>query len=84
MTVAVHKAQPIGNSFVPNLDLRATEHFPDLSTLAAAAALHASNAERIFDALRASLPGGTLDALLRRLLEHRASQLVVVDRPSDG
>jgi len=29
------------------------------------------------DALLLSLPGGTVDALLRRLLEHRASQLVV-------
>lgn len=34
-------------------------------------------AEQIADALRAALPGGTLDHLLVSLLRHRASRLVV-------
>ncbi|MFA5323145.1 MAG: hypothetical protein WC373_10785 [Smithella sp.] len=35
------------------------------------------DAGSIFNALLQSLPGGTLDALLRKMIEHRASSLVV-------
>ena len=79
--VTVYKAQPLpgrGQADVPDLYLRATEPFPAGFDPTSAALRHDYDARRVFESLRSSLPGGTFDAVLRHMLEHRASQLVVV------
>lgn len=84
MTVVVHKAQRIvENAPTPDLTLIAHKEFPDMRNeppgerLAYAKKLHADDAETVVSALYASLPGGTLDQILRLLLERKASQLIV-------
>jgi hypothetical protein len=62
---------------VPDLLIEATEQFPDIEDPKAARAQHERDATGIVSALLASLPGGTVDAVLRLLLEHRASLLRV-------
>jgi hypothetical protein len=72
----VFKAQPMGDA-VPHLCLAATQDFPDPVGLIEARQLHVADATTVVDALFASLPGGTLDQILRLMLERRASYLVV-------
>jgi len=71
------KAQGVG---VPPLCIAATNEMPDYkhgTDLATHARIHVDDAERIVAALYNSLPGGTLDQILRLLLERKASQFVV-------
>jgi len=75
--ICVFKAQPTGDQVVADLDLSATQTFPDFEDLAEAKENHEADATFIVAALLASLPGGTVDAVLRQLLTHRASLLRV-------
>lgn len=75
--IAVFKAQPVRDEPVADLNLTATKPFPELDGLAEAQAAHETDATFIVSALLASLPGGTVDAVLRQLLTHRASLLRV-------
>jgi hypothetical protein len=75
--IYVYKAQPIWDEPVQDLNLVATKPFPDLDGLTEARDAHDTDARFIVSALLASLPGGTVDAVLRLLLEHRASLLRV-------
>lgn len=75
--VLVHKAQPFRDTPVANLQLVATEPFPEINNLMAARDTHDADGRLVVSALLASLPGGTVDAVLRLLLEHRASLLRV-------
>lgn len=71
------KAQGVA---VPHLCIAATQVMPDYrpnADLGAHAQLHVTDAQNIVKALYESLPGGTLDQILRLLLERKASQLVV-------
>lgn len=63
---------------VPSLRLTATKVFPDYSANPAQSSIaHIADAILIVNALYRSLPGGTLDQVLRLLLERKASQFVV-------
>lgn len=74
---SVYKAQPtVRDKPVADLALVATSTFPDLDPVEARNA-HDADAQTIVAALLASLPGGTVDTVLRLLLEHRASLLRV-------
>ena len=75
--IAVYKAQPIRNETVADLNLTATKPFPENLDPDEARTAHLTDARFIVSALLASLPGGTIDAVLRLLLEHRASLLRV-------
>ena len=71
----VFKAQAIGDREIPDLQLNAV--IPILSTTGN---IFEHDATVVFDALTASLPGGTLDRITVKLLQYRASQLVVAHR----
>lgn len=75
----IYKAQPCAIEKIPDLVLNVTETFPESSkiSLDEVGALHEAAAAELLAALTASLPGGTIDALLRGLLLRRASMLVV-------
>jgi hypothetical protein len=80
MKTTVHKAQSMGSSKsggVLDMTIEATETFPGIEDPKASAELHDRDASAIVSAMLTSLPGGTVDAVLRRLLEHRASLLRV-------
>lgn len=79
----VFKANRVGSVDTPNLFLAATNEIPDLPRGASDDALRGNmqtfvtDAETVVNALYASLPGGTLDQVLRLMLERKASQYVV-------
>ena len=80
--VAVYKAKPINpNQPTPSLAITAKDEIPNLDHLEnyveRGQAIFRTDAAIIVDALYDSLPGGTLDQILRLLLERKASQLVV-------
>lgn len=82
VVVTVHRAQPIGDQVIPEMHIAAVPVWTDLSQqpLAEVMRRHEAEAQRIVDALVGSLPGGTLDAILRALLKHKASLLCVLDQ----
>jgi len=78
----VCKAQPCGSHPLPDLCITASREFPRLpdtatKALSAHAAQFVADATAVVEALHASLPGGTLDQILRLMLERKASQFVV-------
>jgi len=80
MRVAIFKAQRTGGKVVEDLTVVAEHTIPELAPGAPepdwqrqAMALHDGDALRLEEALYTSLPGGTYDALLRRMLLRRAS-----------
>lgn len=75
--IHVYKAQPTGDQVINDLHLTATKTFPDLDEPTAGMSVHETDAQFVVSALLASLPGGTIDAILRQLLTHRASLLRV-------
>ncbi len=77
MIVELFKAQSIGKTKVDNLTLRFRKPFPQHDTLEMAMVDHEQEAQTIVDHLLLTLPGGTVDQILRILLQEKASQLVV-------
>jgi hypothetical protein len=78
LVTTVHKANGVG--VIPNMIIRATEPIPDLRTPAwvqEAQDIHDRAGRRVAEALWQHLPGGTVDQVLRALLERRASLLSV-------
>lgn len=70
-TVHAHRAQPARpDQQVPQVTVVVDLDLPDRDTLAEAQALFDADAKAIADALHASLPGGTLRALLVEFLRH--------------
>jgi hypothetical protein len=75
--VWVWKAQPHGTDEAEDLRIEADTAMPGNLSRADGRKLHRRDARAIVTALLASLPGGTVDEVLRMLLEHRASLLRV-------
>lgn len=80
--IEIYKAQPLRSDRpdehpVADLHIVATKPFPDIKDHDEALGTHDTDARFVVSALLASLPGGTVDAVLRLLLEHRASLLRV-------
>lgn len=79
----VFKAQAIGDQIIPDLNLSATEPMPSILNAResfyrpALTGVFEREAEKIVDALTASLPGGTIDQVLALLLRRKASIYVV-------
>jgi hypothetical protein len=79
----IYKAQPIGDQVIPDLDIRATDTLPEQPFFPSSTwekhwrDIYAAQAGAIADALYASLPGGTLDALLVEMLDRKRSILKV-------
>lgn len=80
--VNIFRAQAIAGEVEPVL-IQITEELPQFdrdNPLELLAARYSSQAISLANALEASLPGGTMDALLREMLKRRASLLVVPQR----
>lgn len=87
MTIYVYKAQGIGEQDIEPLEIRAEVTIPDAEPLALADSLtiwetavrqrYEEQGQRIADALVRHLPDGTVDQLLRALLQYRASLFAV-------
>jgi len=78
MPTEVYKAQPTGDQVIADLHLVAAKTFPDnIADPREHQATLDTDAQFVVSALLASLPGGTIDAILRLLLQHRASLLRV-------
>ena len=78
--VIVHIAQPIGGRLVPALDIVGDEPFPDRTGDEVLWDLEQRfdiEAAVIVDALHASLPGGTWDRVVARMVQVHATLLVV-------
>jgi hypothetical protein len=84
--VKLYKAQAIPGQTIPDLSLSATEEATRVAIDAVCPysefdarrrAFYDEQAGHIADALYASIPGGTIDALLVRLLDRRRSVLIV-------
>ncbi len=75
--IVAYKAAPIGSETVQSVTLTIETIMPELDTLAHYAQVYEAEAEVIADALHASLPGGTYDHLLAKLMERRACTLRV-------
>ena len=80
-TVIVYRAQKVWQT-VPDLSITTVEELPNLiatrtDALAEGMAIFRRQAKEIADALYTSLPGGTLDQLLREMLERKASHFFV-------
>lgn len=77
----VYKAQPMpGAAPGPDMVIRAEEPMPELATeewLKEAQYIHVGQGRAVAEALWQHLPGGTIDQILRALLERRASLLAV-------
>ena len=80
-TIHVFKAQPIVRSEpIESVTLIIDKEIPDVRDLAAAQAnqfVFEEDARALAEALRCTLPGGTLDALTVELLRGKATSLVV-------
>lgn len=78
--VIVYRAARMTSRSEPTEDLEIVtrEEFPELPTLAESRALHEQEGIRIVDALM-HLSGGTVNAVLRELLERHASLLRVAN-----
>lgn len=72
-TVRILRAGNIGNVVPPKLTIEVHEQIYDFSTLEDARHLHARQGSELADAIMASMPGGTVDALLAELMRRRAS-----------
>lgn len=77
--VRVHRAAAMGDRHVPQCVIRIVAEWPDSheSSLDVLSAEFDKEAQELADALIASLPGGTLDRLIGRLLSYKASHFVV-------
>lgn len=71
--VSLLRAENIGSNHPPVLTIEVREQIGEVSTLNEARQLHARQAATLADAMLASLPGGTIDALLAELMRRRAS-----------
>lgn len=70
-----HKAQPVGAEPLPDTSLEFFGALPDFPDLKKAAEFYDREGGDLEVALRAILPGGVYDALLRHMLLGRASLL---------
>jgi antitoxin component of RelBE/YafQ-DinJ toxin-antitoxin module len=84
MTIYVYKAQGIGDQRIESLEIRAENAIPNLPDKGSIEAWRRASLARFEDegvkiaaALVEHLPGGTVDQVLRALLQHRASHFIV-------
>lgn len=86
-TVNVCKASASGNCPVDSVTLVIDGDVPNFdykAPLEECAQFYDEQAQLIFDALTNSLPGGTLDRLLGKMLAHKASHFRVLSWKDEG
>jgi len=72
--VPIYKAGSIGNQIIPDVSILIAGELPDFKELKEHAELYDRDAEKIVEALR-SLPGGTWNRVLVKMLERQLSYL---------
>ena len=86
--VHIFKAAPIGKQTIGDTTIYIIEPIPEMPSLQAAAATYWTQADELAEALHEVLPGGTLDRLLVRLMEIKASLFRAshkpLEEPDDG
>ncbi len=75
------KADPIGETITEDAEISITGKFHEMDTFAECQKYYNDQAEMLFNALVKSLPGGTMHALLVKMLENH-SILLRVTLPS--
>lgn len=75
--VSLLRAGSVGQIVPPRLTIEVHEQIHDVGSLEEARVLHSRQGTALADAILASLPGGTVDALLVELMRRRASLLSV-------
>lgn len=75
--ISLLRAGSIGQQHPPTLTIEVYEQIGDIGSLNEAKTLHARQGLKLANALLASLPGGTMDALLAELMRRKASLLSV-------
>ena len=79
--IEVHRAGKIGRMHVPTFQISASTEIPERIASAETAVdnreIFERDATEIFEVLVGCLPGGTVDRLIAKLLQHKASDLVV-------
>lgn len=81
--IQIYKAQRTGDQPVMNVSIQIEQTIPEFGSghkmpMNAAAKLYDEQAQALFDALANSLPGGTLDRLLGKMLAYKASHFRVL------
>lgn len=79
----VYKAQSVGEETVPDTHIHIEIPIRDVKTLEEGVLLHEDGAELLFKALKYSLPGGTFDRLLAKMLTYKASHFVIPHEKED-
>jgi len=72
-SISILRAGSVGTNKPPTLTIEIHDQIGEVGSLSEARLLHAEQAMILADALLASLPGGTVDALLAELMRRRAS-----------
>lgn len=72
-TINIRTAEPLGDKEPEPTTIIIGGRPPDFENLEVARGWYALQGQKLFAALRNSLPGGTIDQLLIELLEHKAS-----------
>lgn len=75
-TITVHKAQTTGDQVIEDVVIRIESPFPNHGSIDEVRSRFDDEAELLMRGLQ-SLPGGTFDALLVRMLEKKRSHFVV-------
>lgn len=73
----IYKAQATGGEAVDDVQISIQEPIPRMCSLDAATGTFSKDAEALEAALYRSLPGGTYDRLLGKMLERKATHFVV-------
>jgi len=76
-TVSVYRAQPVASDAVPQATIVIDDEIPPVTGVEGAQRVFEEQGAALAAALWESLPGGTIDALLREMLLRRASLLRV-------
>ncbi len=76
-TIILYKAQPIGDKSPKDIEILIKGSFPTFETISKSDKLFNDEAVSLETTLHNTLPGGTYDRLLQKMLERRASHFVV-------
>ena len=75
--LSIYKAQPVGDGEVEPCRINIYREVPKAESLEVAATLYDKEAESLEEALYNSLPGGTYDRLVSKMLLRKASHFVI-------
>lgn len=80
-TVKIYRAQSIGTTGVPSCEIFINAPLPSAS-VDESAAMMGTDAKKLVDALKDTLPGGTFERMAVLMLQHMVSALAVPFKPT--